>query len=44
LIDGISGYVEESVDSLSKKIHISIVDILSEMIKKGLYKIGKNSG
>jgi len=34
LIDGISGYVGESVDSLPKKIHIAIVDILNEMIKK----------
>ncbi|MBA7497040.1 hypothetical protein ES702_07649 [subsurface metagenome] len=47
LIDGISGYVGESVDGLPKKIHMAIVDLLTEMIKKGLEmveRVGRNDG
>jgi len=36
LIDGVSGYVGKSVDGLPKAIHVSIVNILAEMVRKGL--------
>lgn len=36
LIDGASGYVEEGADGLPSRVHIALVTILGELVKKGL--------
>ncbi len=41
LIDGVSGYVGKSVDGVPELVHASIVNILAEMVKKGLQISGK---
>lgn len=41
LIDGASGYVEEGADGLSNKVHIALVTILAELVKRGLSLLGK---
>lgn len=39
LIDGINGYTEPGADGLSAKVHESFVDILRELLRKGINQL-----